>query len=108
MILIWRYLGALPNTALAVPLLLLVVTRGQLRVVGAVVEAHGWRLVEAILRRCVPIHGGAAAVTFGHIVLGRDDVALSATRPHERAHVRQCEVWGPAFIPAYLIAGIWA
>ena len=30
------------------------------------------------------------------------------TRAHERVHVRQCEAWGPFFIPAYLIAGAWA
>jgi hypothetical protein len=23
-------------------------------------------------------------------------------------HVRQCERWGPAFIPAYVLAGAWA
>lgn len=47
-------------------------------------------------------------MTLGHVVLGRDPRALAATRAHERAHVRQCEVWGPAFIPAYVLASVWA
>jgi hypothetical protein len=51
---------------------------------------------------------GASAITFGHVVLARDSWSLDATRAHERVHVRQCEIWGPAFIPAYLIAGLWA
>jgi hypothetical protein len=29
-------------------------------------------------------------------------------RRHEHAHVRQCERWGPAFLPAYIVAGAWA
>jgi hypothetical protein len=48
------------------------------------------------------------AITFGHVVIGRDGDWLAASRQHERAHVRQCELWGPLFIPAYLIAGLWA
>ena len=77
-----------------------------MEVVEGVLELHG-ESISFILRHCIPIRGGACAMTLGHIVLGRDDRALSATRRHERAHVRQCEVWGPAFIPAYLAAGLW-
>ena len=29
-------------------------------------------------------------------------------RAHERVHVRQCETWGPLFVPAYLTASLWA
>jgi hypothetical protein len=71
-----------------------------------VLELHG-RCLSWLLRRCVPLGGGALAITFGHVVLARDARALSDTRAHERAHVRQCEVWGPAFIPAYLAASLW-
>ena len=78
-----------------------------MQVVNGVLEVHG-PLVAAILRHCIPIRGGASAITFGHVVLGHDRITLEATRPHERVHVRQCEIWGPAFIPAYLIAGLWA
>jgi hypothetical protein len=103
-----RYVWALPNTLiglLLVPAALF--RRGRVQVVDGVLEAHG-PFIAAILRYCVPIPGGAAAITFGHVVLARDSRSLDATRAHERVHVRQCEIWGPLFIPAYLIAGLWA
>ena len=103
-----RYLWALPNTLLGLLFLTAAVGRGgRIRIVDGVVEAHGPLLATA-LRRCVPIPGGAAAITFGHIVLGCDSFSLAITRAHERVHVRQCETWGPLFIPAYLAAALWA
>ena len=45
-------------------------------------------------------------MTLGHVVIGLDQRTLWATRRHERAHVGQYEVWGPAFIPMYLAAGL--
>jgi hypothetical protein len=75
--------------------------------VDGVLEVHA-PLIAAILRRVVPIQGGALAITLGHIVLGRDDESLEITRAHERVHVRQCERWGPLFIPAYLLASLWS
>jgi len=103
-----RYIWALPNTLVGL-LFVPVATmdRGAMQIHTGVLELHG-PLIAAILRSWVPIAGGAAAITFGHVVLGRDLASLDATRPHERVHVRQCERWGPAFIPAYLIAGLWA
>jgi hypothetical protein len=102
-----RYLWALPNTVIGlvfVPTAML--SRGGMQVIDGVLEAHG-PFISAILRHCVPISSGASAITFGHVVLARDSWSLDATRAHERVHVRQCEIWGPAFIPAYLIAGMW-
>ena len=58
--------------------------------------------------RCVPIAGGALAMTLGHIVIGRSEHAMELTRAHERVHVRQSERWGPFFIPAYFLAGLIA
>ena len=103
-----RYLWALPNTLLGlvlVPPTLLF--GGRARIVEGVLEVHG-PLLAALLRRVVPVPGGAAAMTLGHVVIGRDQHVLDFTRDHERVHVRQCERWGPAFIPAYLLAGAWA
>ena len=105
--LLLRYVWALPNTLIGllfVPAALL--ARGRVQVIDGVLEAHG-PVIAAMLRHSVPIPGGASAITFGHIVLGRDRWSLDATRAHERVHVRQCEIWGPAFMPAYLIAGLW-
>ena len=44
-------------------------------------------------------------MTLGHVVIGHDARALDITRAHERVHVRQYELWGPFFLPAYLVAG---
>jgi uncharacterized protein (DUF2062 family) len=80
---------------------------GQARVVDGVIEAYGptlaWLLVHLTL-----MPGGAAALTLGHVVLARDRHALESTRDHERVHIRQCEVWGPLFVPAYVAASVWA
>jgi hypothetical protein len=81
--------------------------RGQARLVGGVLEVQG-PLARLLLRSCVPVPGGATAITFGHVIVGRDGACLDASRAHERVHVRQCEVWGPAFLPAYLLASLWA
>jgi hypothetical protein len=102
-----NYLWAFPTTAvglLFVPLALM--SRGQLRIVSGVLEVSGGA-VGWVLRECVPIAGGASAMTLGHVVLGADREALDRTREHERIHVRQAERWGPLFIPAYLLAGAW-
>lgn len=102
-----RYLWASPNSAvgllLAVPVL---AARGRGRLVRGVLEIHG-PLARLLLRRSVPMAGGAAAITFGHVVIGQDAGCLEASRAHERVHVRQCEIWGPAFLPAYLLASVW-
>jgi hypothetical protein len=56
----------------------------------------------------VPIRGGAAALTIGHVVVARDGEALADTRAHERVHVAQYERWGLFFLPAYVLASLWA
>jgi len=69
--------------------------------VGRVLEFWG-PPIALVLRRLPPLRG-AAAVTFGHVVLGRSLADLNCTRAHELVHVRQYERWGPFFIPAYLL-----
>jgi hypothetical protein len=103
-----RYIWASPNSLIGllfVPSVLF--TRGSLQIVDGVLELHG-APIKWLLRHCVPLPGGASAITFGHVVLGRDGDSLLLTRAHERVHVRQYERWGPAFIPAYLLASVWA
>jgi len=99
------YAWALPTTAVGLPFLpLALLSRsGGARVVDGVLELHGGA-VSFFLRRCTLLRGGASAMTLGHVVLGRDPHLLQVTRNHERVHVRQCERWGPLFIPAYLLA----
>ncbi len=50
----------------------------------------------------------ARAMTLGHVILGRDLECLEQCRDHELVHVRQTELWGPFFLPAYLLASLWA
>ncbi len=50
----------------------------------------------------------ARAMTLGHVILGRDLECLDDCRDHELVHVRQTELWGPFFLPAYALASLWA
>jgi hypothetical protein len=70
-----------------------------------VLEVYGG-FASFLLRRLVPLPGGASAMTLGHVVIARDPECHTQTRAHERIHVRQCERWGPLFIPAYLGASL--
>jgi hypothetical protein len=81
--------------------------RGQAALVDGVIEAHSPLLCRA-LTQLTPLARGADAITLGHVVIGRSAEALDATRAHERVHVRQYELWGPLFVPAYLIAALCA
>lgn len=47
------------------------------------------------------------AITFGHVILGADAAALNDARGHEHVHVRQYEIWGPFFLPAYVASSAW-
>jgi hypothetical protein len=99
------YLWTLPTTAIGLVVIALDIVFGnrvRTRVVAGVIEAHGG-LVTWLLTHCTLLQGGASAMTLGHVVLGRDAISLDLSREHERVHVRQCERWGPLFIPAYLV-----
>jgi hypothetical protein len=101
------YLWALPTTTLGLICLAIGAAYGRIgtQVVDGVLELHGG-LIEKFLRHGTLLPSGASAMTLGHVVLGRDLSALRRTRTHERIHVRQCERWGPLFIPAYLLASL--
>jgi hypothetical protein len=102
-----RYAWAAPTTALGLVVVLAGLRSARLRFVDGVLEAHGPTLAWLLSLLMLP-PGGAAALTLGHVVIARDDWSLESTRVHERVHVRQCEVWGPFFVPAYLAAGLMA
>ena len=102
-----RYLWAGPTTLLGLIVAFVLIRRGQAAVIDGVVEAHSPLLGRA-LDRLTPLAGGADALTLGHVVIGRDARTLEATRSHERVHVGQYELWGPFFLPAYFIAGLYA
>lgn len=95
------WLWASPNTLIGLGFGLLLVPFGaRLRIVDGVIEIAA--LLHAPRRRW-PF----AAITFGHVILGTHARELQRLRAHERVHVRQCERWGPLFLPAYLLAGAW-
>ena len=107
---IFLYLWSLPTTLVGLLFLLpSLVSGGRAHWVSGVLEIHSG-FASFFLRRCTLLKGGASAMTLGHVVLGRDAFALEWTRDHERVHVRQCERWGPFFIPAYFIGSAiaWA
>jgi len=102
-----RYLWAAPTTAIGIVIALAGFWRAKVYVVDGVLEAHGPTLAW-ILTNLTFLPGGAAALTLGHVVIALDDWSLESTRAHERVHVRQCEAWGPFFVPAYLAASLSA
>jgi hypothetical protein len=102
---LWRYLWAFPATLLGlvfVPLAWL--SGGRVSVVRGVIEIQGG-FVRFFLHRGLLLFGPAAAMTLGHVILGRDQDCLNRSRNHEHVHVRQYERWGPLMLPMYLIAG---
>jgi hypothetical protein len=101
-----RYVWAGPTTLVGLVVAFALLRRGRAAVVDGVIEAHSPALGRA-LRSCTPLAGGAIAITLGHVVIGQNARALDLTRAHERVHVRQYEVWGPLFVPAYLLAGLF-
>lgn len=79
---------------------------GRGRRIGRTLEFWGGSTTW-FLRHALPLP--AAAMTLGHVILGRSDDDLADARRHEWVHVRQYERWGPLFIPAYLglALGLW-
>jgi hypothetical protein len=101
------YVWVSPVSGAALSLVLLgCLTGGRVRIIRGAVEIHGG-LIARILRRGFPWSGPAAAMTLGHVILGRDAECLDQSRDHEHVHVRQYERWGVFFIPAYLGASVW-
>jgi hypothetical protein len=79
-------------------------TGGTVRIQRGVLEFSGG--FSSWLLRSTPVN--AVAMTLGHVIIGRDIGCLAMARDHEHVHVRQVELWGVAFIPAYLAASAWA
>jgi hypothetical protein len=97
------YLWVLPTTAVGLVFVPLAgMSGGRMEVVEGVLEIHGG-VVTWFLKY---LAFGASAMTLGHVVLGRDAECLEWSRVHERVHVRQCERWGPLFLPAYGVASL--
>ncbi|HWR77942.1 MAG TPA: hypothetical protein VN283_12140 [Thiobacillus sp.] len=102
------YLWALPVTLLGILVAFIARSSGGtwLRVDGVLESAGGWPAWA--LKRGFPFSGAVAAITLGHVVVGVSLDALTATRAHERAHVRQFERWGMLLLVLYPLAGLLA
>ena len=102
-----RYVWAAPVSVLGLLAGLLGTWRATWAVVDGVVEIEGPAIAWG-LRHLTLLPGGASALTLGHVVLGRDAHMLRESRAHEHVHVRQYEVWGLFFLPAYVVCSVWA
>ncbi len=92
---------ALPNTILGLCWGCVgVAFGGRMQSRQGVLEFYGPG-VAWLMQRLLPNGDFAAAVTLGHVVLGRTSATLERCRSHELIHVRQYERWGPLFIPVY-------
>ena len=80
-------------------------TGGRVQRKGRVLEFHGGLVTWSLSK--MPIR--PMAMTLGHVIVGLDAASLDFCREHEMVHVRQCELWGPFFLPAYLLSSavIW-
>lgn len=101
---VWAFPGSLVGLVL-IPFALLG-QGGGIQFFDGVLEGYGGWLPR-VLQRPFWVCGPIAAITFGHVVLGCDAATIHRTRKHERVHVRQYELWGPFFIPAYVLASFW-
>ena len=100
------YLWAGPNTLLGLLLALGTLRGGRLAFTGGVVEATGDGVRRLLCH--LPVPGEVLALTLGHVVLARDERVMADVRDHELAHVRQYALWGPFFLPAYLVGSLLA
>lgn len=101
-----RLIWAAPCSALGLVLgTIALCTGGRARRVGRILEFDGGAL--RTILNYVPIVGGAAAMTLGHVVIGRTREILDHCREHELVHVTQYERWGPLFLPAYVGCSLW-
>jgi hypothetical protein len=106
----WRiikYIWALPATAVGLLFLPLTIFRGGIRISQGALELWS-TAIDRLLRDHTLLPRGAMAITLGHVIIGRNETALDRCRAHEQVHVRQYERWGPLFLPAYVLASLWA
>lgn len=99
------YAWASPYSLLGLALGLLALVAGaRAHVREGALEFAGGGLGALISRLPRPVRFGA--ITFGHVILGTDELMLARVRAHEQVHVRQYERWGPLFGPAYLLSSL--
>lgn len=61
----------------------------------------GWMI------RALAFGGWASAITLGEVILYEDAAAIPSLHAHEMVHVRQGRLWGPFFLPSYLLESLY-
>jgi len=97
---IWLgFVWTLPNTVLGLVLGLVTLQAPRLRH-GVVTFDRGPRGLTSLMPRL-----GRTAMTVGFVILSAKPLE-GRLLAHERHHVRQYMVWGPLFIPVYLLLAV--
>lgn len=76
--------------------------RGTWDPADRMLEVSGGWLIAVLARR-----RWASAITLGDVVLYAGSELVPILHAHERVHVRQGRLWGPAFLPAYVLESAW-
>jgi len=103
---LWSYAWSSPNSLIGLVIAAAMLLLGaEGRRVSGVLEIGGGLVGDWLgpTRIALPWR----AITLGHVILGIDASALDASRAHEHVHVRQYELWGPLFLPAYVASSLW-
>ncbi len=98
---------AFPNTLLGLLFLPFSFFKGGYTYHRGVMEIYN-PIIAWGLEKLIPVHGGARALTLGHVILGRCSESIRRSRQHERVHVKQYERYGPLFIPLYILSSLSA
>lgn len=100
-----RYAWASPTSLLGLLLALLTwITGGSLKRRNGVLEVTRG-LSRSVLESP---RMNAGAITLGHVIAARDARSMTRYRVHELGHVRQAEILGPFFLPAYFASAVAA
>ena len=62
-----------------------------------------WEVCGGWLITLLSRQGWAGAITLGEVVLYADCHLVAALHDHEMVHVKQGRLWGPLFLPAYVL-----
>lgn len=106
---ILAYTWAAPATLVGCSIAVFALCCGAtIRIRDGVIEVAGGKITSFV--RLLPRRVRFEAITFGHVILGVNHVALETHRSHEHVHVRQYERWGILFFPLYLGSSLaqWA
>lgn len=100
-------LWAAPNSVIGLPLAALgLLPGGSVRLRDGALECVVGTLPQRL--RTWGDRLGIEVITFGHVVVAGSHALMSASRQHERVHVRQYERYGPFFLPVYAASSVLA